>query len=138
MQSFEIKTRVRYGETDKMGYVYHGNYPVFYDMARTEFLRSLGISYKELEDSGILMPVIDLKVHYKSPVYYDELITIRVIVKELPVTRMHFFYEIYNEQQKLVNEGETVLVFIDANSRRPMRLPAILQEPFNRHFQSFA
>lgn len=130
MQSFEIQTRVRYGETDKMGYVYHGNYPMYYDMARTEFLRSMGLSYKELEDSGVLMPVISLSVKYKAPVFYDELITIRVTVKEMPQTRMHFFYEIFNQQNKLVNEGETVLVFIDANSRRPIRLPDILQKPF--------
>lgn len=130
MTCFSVQTRIRYGETDRMGYVYHGNYPVFYDMARTEFLRSLGISYKELEDLGVLMPVIDLKIKYKAPVFYDELITIHVSVNEMPTTRMHFFYDVYNEKNQLVNQGETVLVFIDAKSRKPIRLPKILVKPF--------
>jgi len=115
----ETKIRVRYGETDQMGYVYYGNYAEFYEVARVEMLRKLGMTYKWMESSGIMMPVLELKCKYIKPAYYDDEITIKVIVKELPKTRIIFNYELYNEQGELINLGETTLVFVNIETKRP-------------------
>ncbi|MCF8284717.1 MAG: acyl-CoA thioesterase [Sphingobacteriales bacterium] len=115
----ETKLRVRYGETDQMGYVYYGNYAEFYEVARVEMLRKLGLTYKWMEGSGIMMPVLELKCKYIKPAYYDDEITIKVIVKELPKTRIIFNYELYNEQGELINLGETTLVFVNIETKRP-------------------
>ncbi len=115
----ETKIRVRYGETDQMGYVYYGNYAEFYEVARVEMLRKLGLTYKWMEGSGIMMPVLELKCKYIKPAYYDDEITIKVIVKELPKTRIIFNYELYNEQGELINLGETTLVFVNIETKRP-------------------
>lgn len=119
MFTSETKIRVRYGETDQMGYVYYGNYAEFYEVARVEMLRKLGLTYKWMEGSGIMMPVLELKCKYIKPAYYDDEITIKVIVKELPKTRIIFNYELYNEQGELINLGETTLVFVNIETKRP-------------------
>lgn len=113
------KVRVRYSETDQMGYVYYGNYAAFYEVARVEMLRGLGMSYKDMENTGIMMPVLELKCKYIKPARYDEELTINVIVKEKPKTRITFFYEVYNEQNTLINIGETTLVFVDIKKSKP-------------------
>ncbi len=123
MYSVDVKLRVRYGETDKMGYVYHGNYPQYYEVARVEWMRSLGMSYKEVEDDGIIMPVIDMRLKYLAPAFYDEELLIRASVREMPATRILFHYEVFNQTGKLINEGENTLVFVNAETRRPQRLP---------------
>ena len=135
MFSHSTKLRVRYAETDQMGYMYYGNYAQFYEVGRVEMLRSLGMTYKSMEDSGIMMPVLDLKCKFIKPALYDEEITIRVTMAKKPSVRIHFAYELFNEKQELINEGETTLVFIDIKRNKPC-LPSAdfmerLQEFFN-------
>ena len=133
MFTSETKLRVRYGETDQMGYVYYGNYAEFYEVARVEMLRKLGLTYKWMEGSGIMMPVLELKCKYIKPAYYDDEITIKVIVKELPKTRIIFNYELYNEQGELINLGETTLVFVNIETKRP----TVGQEEFMNKLKVF-
>ena len=121
------KLRVRYGETDQMGYMYYGNYAEFYEVARVEMLRSLGQSYKQMEESGVMMPVIELHCKYLKPALYDEEISIRVILEEMPRARMNFKYELYNEKNELINTGETLLVFVNMKSNRICFIPKDLE-----------
>jgi len=123
MISFETNIRVRYAETDQMGYVYYGNYATYYEVARVEFLRSLGFSYKLLETQGVMMPVLENKSKYIRPAKYDDLLTIKVMLNKIPVNRMTFEYEIFNEAGKLINTGETVLAFVDMNSGKACNAP---------------
>lgn len=123
MYYFESQIRVRYGESDRMGYAYYGNYPLYYEVGRTEMLRSLGLSYKDMEDEGIILPVINLQSNYLAPALYDDLLTIKTSLNELPTVRIRFEYEIYNDRNEKLNYGETTLVFTDAKSRKPRRPP---------------
>lgn len=117
------KIRVRYGETDQMGFSYHGNYVAYYDVARTEMLRSLGTSNKELEASGYMLPVIEVVVNYKNPAYYDDLLTVKVMLKERPAVKIRFDYEIRRENGELINMGHTVLAFMNSRTRKACRAP---------------
>jgi len=119
MFEHSTKIRVRYGETDQMGYMYYGNYAQFYEVGRVEMLRSLGLTYRGMEESGIMMPVMELNCKYLKPALYDEEITVRVIMNKLPGIRIHFAYELYNEKNELINTGETLLVFINMKTNRP-------------------
>lgn len=123
MFTHSIQIRVSYADTDQMGYVYYGNYARYYEIARVESLRSLGLTYKKLEKNGIMMPVVENKSKFLRPAQYDELLTVRTIVRSLPEKRITFEYEIYNEAEKLINLGETILAFVNAESRRPMSAP---------------
>lgn len=120
----ETSMRVRYGETDRMGYAYYGNYAEYYEVGRVEALRKLGWNYKEMEDNGILLPVYTFSIKYFKPSFYDDLLVVKTMVKEMPATRIKFEYEMYNEKGEKLNEGETTLVFVDANSKRPRTAPA--------------
>lgn len=123
MYTNETSTRIRYSETDQMGYVYYGNYAQFYELGRVEMFRSMGSSYKMLEEQGIMMPVLELNSKYIKPAYYDELITIRTTLKEMPSARIQFFYDLYNEQNELINTGFTTLFFIRKSDQKPCRPP---------------
>jgi acyl-CoA thioester hydrolase len=123
MFSTEVQIRVRYAETDQMGYVYYGNYGMYYEVARVESFRKLGYAYKALEDEGVMMPVLELKTRYLKPAKYDDLLTIRVSIPDFPAARIKYLYEIFNEAGEKLNEGETSLVFVDMNSSRPVRIP---------------
>ena len=123
MYTYETKLRVRYGETDQMGYMYYGNYAQFYEVARVEMLRNLGLTYKGFEEEGIMMPVLELKCKYIKPAYYDDEILIKIVIKEIPASRIVFFYELFNEKNELINLGETTLVFVDMKTKRPSRAP---------------
>ncbi len=125
---YHHQLRVRYGDTDQMGYVYYGNYGYYYEQARSEAIRSIGISYKEIEDSGTMMPITRMNIKYVQPARYDELLTIKTWVPELPHRIILFKYEIFNEQNILVNEGETQLIFIDAMTKKLKTAPPILLE----------
>ena len=127
MYSYESLIRVRYGETDAMGVVYYGVYPLYYETGRTEMMRHLGFTYRKMEEKGIIMPVISMSSRYLKPARYDDLLTVKTIVKKMPETRILFDYEIYNEKKQLVNEGQTTLVFIDREKRRPVRIPEFLK-----------
>lgn len=120
----ETQIRVRYSETDQMGYVYYGNYPAYYEVGRAEAMRQLGMTYRQMEEKGVMMPIVTLNCKYIKPALYDDLLTIRTIVKEKPASRMHFFYEVYNEKKDIVNKGETVLAFIDMQKRKPCPAPS--------------
>lgn len=117
------KLRVRYGETDQMGYMYYGNYAEFYEVGRVEMLRSIGLTYSGMEESGIMMPVTELHCKYLKPALYDEEITIKVMIDKMPGVRIHFRYELFNEHEQLINTGETLLVFINMKTNRPCLPP---------------
>jgi acyl-CoA thioester hydrolase len=125
MNGFEHTTqvRVRYAETDRMGYVYYGNYAAYYEVGRVEALRALGCTYRSLEDSGIMLPVRDFSIHYKKPAFYDELLTVTTRIPEMPSNRIRFDYEIFNESGDLLNQGSTILVFVSAANGRPTKPP---------------
>jgi acyl-CoA thioester hydrolase len=120
---FDTKIRVRYAEADRMGYVYYGNYAMYFESARTEMLRSLGFSYREWEDNGIILPVRELQIRYLAPAFYDDLLTIRTIIKEKPDVRITFYHEVYNEKGEKTCTGSLVLVFVNSETRRPTRAP---------------
>lgn len=122
----EIKIRVRYSETDQMGYVYYGNYAQYFEVARVEWLRNLGVSYKSLEESGIMLPVTHLNIKYLKPAKYDDLLTIITNVIKKPMVKIEFEYKIFNEQKELLTTGETSLVFIDMKKNKPTKAPQFL------------
>lgn len=133
---FESSTqiRVRYGETDKMGYCYYGNYPMYYEAARSDVFRNCGCSYRQLEERGYMMPVISLNIDYKKPAFYDDLLTVKVYVRKKPGVKMSFDYETYNEQGELLNKGNTVLCFVNMQTNRPCMPPDFFQEIINKYF----
>lgn len=131
----EEKIRVRYAETDQMGYVYYGNYAAYYEVARTEMLRKTGFSYKELEEMGVMMPVLEMNIQYNQPAKYDELLTVKVIIKEKPAVRIKFDYEVYNEKGALLNTGNTQLVFVDMARNRPCKAPDVFMKKMEPYFQ---
>ncbi len=134
MYSSETKIRVRYGETDKMGYVYYGIYPLYYEVGRTELMREFDFPYSKIEEMGIMLPVISLDIKYIKAAKYDDLLTVKTILKELPSARITFNYEVYNQQNELLNNGSTTLVFIDEKSRKPRRAPDELIKRLSPHF----
>lgn len=123
MISYDAKIRVRYKETDKMGVVHHSNYIVYYEEARVEALRSWGLSYDDMEKQGIISPILEVGSKYIQPAYFDDLLTVRVIVEEVPMVRLKVRYELYNEAGTLINTGHTWLGFLDGQTRRPCRAP---------------
>jgi len=119
----EVDLRIRYGETDQMGIVYHGNYAQYFEIGRTEWLRNLGITYKQMEEDGIKLPVISLVVNFKKSVCYDDVIKVKTTLKKIPTASIEFDYQIENENGEIVTTGNTVLAFIDINRNRPTRCP---------------
>jgi acyl-CoA thioester hydrolase len=126
--------RVRYGETDQMGYLYYGNYALYYEVGRAEAIRELGFSYRELEEQGVIMPVAELQIKYLRPALYDDLITVKTTLKELPAAhKIQFHSELYNEKGELLNVGVTTLAFLHADTKKKSNLPEPLKvrlEPF--------
>ena len=134
MYQHEYQYRVRYADTDQMGYVYYGNYARLYEIGRVEALRSLGFSYKAMEDSGVMMPVYENTSKYIAPTLYDELLTIRTTIKTLPAARVVFHYEILNTKGVLVHKGETTLVFVKMENNRLTTAPKELLEKLKPFF----
>ncbi|SDF79073.1 acyl-CoA thioester hydrolase [Pedobacter terrae] len=134
MFSHSTKIRVRYGETDQMGYMYYGNYAQYYEVGRVEMLRSLGMSYSSMEADGIMMPVLELKCKYIKPALYDQEITVKTIIKTLPGVRIFFEYELYNEKEELINIGSTTLVFVDMKKNKPTNPPENFMEKLSVFF----
>ena len=132
MKSFETKIRVEYHHTDQMGIVHHSNYVKFFEVARTEWLRAMGLTYAEMERRGVMMPIVEVNVKYRQPAYYDELISVTASVDELPMARMVFKYEIRGEDGREIATGSTTLGFIDKTTRRPQRAPIWLMEVLER------
>lgn len=135
MYSFETQIRIRYADTDKMGFAYYGNYPKFYEIARVEAFRALDYPYKEMEDGGVGMPVLDMVIKYHKPAKYDDLLTIKVIVPEMPRARIKFLYEITNEEGELINTGETILAFMQLETGRPVKMPERLKAAIAPFFE---
>jgi acyl-CoA thioester hydrolase len=131
----ETKIRVRYAETDQMGYVYYGNYAMYFEVARVEALRSAGFSYKQMEDDGIIMPVLDLHTQFIKPGKYDELLTIKTIIPEMPGIRIKFEYEVSNESDELITKGWTALTFLKKESHKPCRPSQYLLDLLRPYFQ---
>lgn len=128
MQKHKINLRVRYAETDQMGVVYHGNYAQYFEMGRVEWLRNKGVSYKELEKGGIMLPVVSLSMNYKKPAHYDEELTVVTKLRFLGGVKIEFDYEILNEKGELLTTAHTVLVFVDMNTKRPIPVPEYLEK----------
>ena len=126
---------MEYHHTDQMGIVHHSNYVKFFEVARTEWLRSAGLTYAEMERRGVMMPIVEVNVKYRQPAYYDELITVKAIVEDMPMARMVFKYEIRGEDGRDIASGSTTLGFIDKETRRPQRAPKWLMEVLERVFQ---
>ena len=130
---FDHVLRSRYGETDKMGYVYYGRYLEYFEVARTEMIRSYGLSYSKMEDEGIMLPVIHAELEYKSPVFYDEEIIIRVLVYDMPGVRLKTYYKVIaKERDQLCVLGEVSLCFMDDKTRRPTRAPKYFLDQFEK------
>lgn len=127
--------RVRYGETDQMGFLYHAHYVDYYDVARTELLRKMGSSNKELEESGYMLPVIEVVSKYKNPAYYDDLLNVRVWIEDMPQVKIKFNYEVYREGGELINTGHVVLAFMNAATRRACRGPKWFLDIFRPYFK---
>ena len=119
---------MEYHHTDQMGIVHHSNYIKFFEVARTEWLRSAGLTYAEMERRGVMMPIVDVNVKYRQPAYYDELLSVTAIVEDMPMARMLFKYEIRGEDGRDIASGSTTLGFIDKKTRRPQRAPKWLLE----------
>ena len=130
----ETSLRVRYAETDQMGIVYYGNYSQYYEVGRVEAIRSLGISYKEIESNGILMPVTKMNIKYVLPAKYDDLLKIVTIVKEKPDKRISFRTEIYNMNEELINFGEVTLVFLETETKKVIDIPSFLWDKMKVFF----
>jgi len=136
MYIHEEKIRIRYSETDQMGYVYHGNYAAFYEIGRVESLRSAGIRYKDMEEiEGVMLPVLEIQSKFLKAIYYDEEITIRTYMREMPKVRAIFDFEIFNEKEELVHKAQTTLVFVKKETGRPCRAPQSLVEKLSPFFE---
>lgn len=134
MYSYETVIRVRYNESDRMGYLHHSVYASYFEISRTEMMRDLGISYKELEDSGILLPVYALNINYRQPAFYDDKLTVKSMLTMLPVVRLIVEYEVFNQDKQLICTATSTNVFVSASSRKPIRAPETLIQKFNRFF----
>ncbi|WGF92596.1 acyl-CoA thioesterase [Aequorivita marisscotiae] len=120
--------RVRYGETDQMGVVYYGNYAQYLEQGRTEWLRALGFSYKWMEANNVHLPVVHLNIDYKRPAYYDDIITVKTTLKQIPTVKIEFEYEIYNQSKQLLVTATTILVFVNSTTKKLMKAPDYLLE----------
>jgi acyl-CoA thioester hydrolase len=131
MREYEFSVRVRYAETDQMGVVYHGNYAQYFEMGRVEWLRNLGVSYKWMEDNGVMLPVVSLEMNYKKPARYDDILRVKTILKSQTSVKIEFDYEIYNEQNQLLTTGYSMLVFVDMKTGRPIVPPKYVSDKIN-------
>ncbi|MEE9438588.1 MAG: thioesterase family protein [Saprospiraceae bacterium] len=131
----EFKKRVTYGETDQMGYLYYGNYAMLYEIGRVEAIRSLGITYKELEEiHKVMMPVISVESRYLGPVKYDELVTIKTTISERPSKLISFYHEIFTEEGQLVHKGTVKLFFVDMKTNKRVSTPEYVMSKLEKYF----
>ena len=136
MFTHRFEKRVRYGETDQMAYLYYGNYAQYYEIGRAEMIRSLGLTYREMEEErGILMPVMSLNMRFVRPARYDELLTIQTTLRKLPQRTITFHHEIFNENNKLVNGGSVKLCFVASETNKTVPAPDFLLEKLAPYFE---
>ncbi|MEO6454169.1 MAG: thioesterase family protein [Ginsengibacter sp.] len=137
MFTSETSIRIHYALTDQMGIVYHGHYAQFYEIGRTEAIRSLGYTYKDIEVMGIIMPVTNIHSKFLRPAKYDDLITVKTTLREMPHHHKIIFHsEIYNEQNELLNVGDVTLYFMEAKTMKPVQMPEILKEKVAKYFDN--
>lgn len=135
MYTTETKIRIHYALTDQMGVVYHGHYAQFYEIGRGEAIREIGFTYKDIETMGIIMPVIDIHSRFLRPAKYDDLITVRTTLKELPIHHKIVFHsEIFNEQGELINIGDVTLYFMEVNEMKKSQMPTALRVKLEKYF----
>ena len=135
MFTYKTQVRVHYALTDQMGFVYHGHYAQFYEIGRTEALRSVGVTYKDIEATGVIMPVVEIHTKFFRPAKYDDLLTVITTVKELPSHHKIIFHgEIYNEQNELLNSGTVSLFFMDAKTMKRCGMPDMIKEKVKEYF----
>ena len=135
MYAHDTQLRVRYGETDQMGYLYYGNYAEYYEVGRVETIRSLGLSYKALEEEhGIWLPVVNMDMRFVRPAFYDDLLRVHTEIREIPDEFITFHTDIFNESNKLINSGRVKLCFYDAAHKRVMFAPKMILEKLRPHF----
>jgi acyl-CoA thioester hydrolase len=135
MEYHQTQIRVRYSETDQMQVVYHGNYAQYFEIGRVEWLRNKGISYKWMEDNGIMLPVVSLTMNYKKPARYDELLTLKTILKKQSTVKIEFDYELYNAAGELLTIANSILVFVDMKSGKPIVPPSSISKLFKTTHQ---
>ena len=136
MYQFTTQIRVRYAETDQMGIVYYGNYAQYFEVGRVETIRSLGMSYKALEDMGVMLPVVEMNIKYLRPAQYDDVLNIQSTIKELPDKHIiQFHQDIYNEAGKMITSGVVRLYFLDKESRKKVNIPKELHDKLAAHFK---
>jgi len=133
MYQSNVNIRVRYAETDQMGYCYYGNYAMYYEVARVETLREIGFNYKSLEEDGVLLPVIEFNIKYLKPAFYDDQLKIICKIPIIPTVRIKFEYETYNEKKEMINFGSTTLVFLNKISKKPVNCPKHLLDKLNQY-----
>ena len=133
MYQSNVNIRVRYAETDQMGYCYYGNYAMYYEVARVETLREIGFNYKSLEEDGVLLPVIEFNIKYLKPAFYDDQLKIICKIPIIPTVRIKFEYETYNEKKEMINFGSTTLVFLNKISKKPVNCPKPLLDKLNQY-----
>ena len=136
MFSSETKVRVRYAETDQMGVVYHSNYFLYFEVARVESFRQLGIRYADMEKDGLIMPVVDVHAKYVRPALYDDLLTIKTYIKEVPHHhKVEFHHEVFNEKEELLCVGKIILYVMERNGMKKTAVPEALKKKIERYFQ---
>lgn len=127
IREHSLELRVRYAETDQMKYVYYGHYAQYFEMGRTDLIRSLGITYREMEEEwGVMLPVRELQVQYKRPAKYDDMLRVVSRVEAIPQASIRIFHEVYRKEEQeevLLVTGQVELVFVDKNTMRPIRAP---------------
>ena len=135
MFTSEVQVRVRYAETDQMGVVYHSNFFLYYEVSRAESIRQLGFTYADMEKMGIIMPVIEVQSRFIKPALYDDLLTVKTILKELPVHhKIEFHHEVYNEKKELLATGQVILYFMEAKTMKRTVMPERLMEKLQSYF----
>lgn len=136
MYESTTQIRVRYAETDQMNIVYYGNYAQYFEVGRVEAMRQLGITYKSMEEDGVMLPVVELNIRYLRPATYDDLLTVKSIIRELPVDhRIEFYQEVFNEKGKLLCSGKVLLYFLDVATRQRKNMPKNLEEKLEEYFK---
>ncbi len=131
----ETQIRIHYALTDQMGVVYHGHYAQFYEIGRSEAIRQIGYTYKDVEAMGIMMPVVEIHSRFLRPAKYDDLITVKTTLKEIPTNfKIVFYSEIFNEQDELLNTGEVTLFFADAKTMKRCNMPEVLKDKLRKYF----
>ena len=135
MFTSETQIRVRYAETDQMGVVYHSNFFLYYEVSRAESIRKLGFTYADMEKMGVIMPVVEVQSRFLQPALYDDLLTVRTILKELPVHhKIEFQQEVYNEKKELLATGRIILYFMEAKTMKKTTMPEKLYKKLQHYF----